>query len=226
MANPTGSVYLQADNSYTWVDGDIYEIVQTDEVEGAATGASFNGIGVDNQPHQVILNKLQLTHLNQLTDEVNISSLMTFAALFTSAVGPSGYLKLGTQDVSKGQIQFIVQWGVISLIHPAAPGGTFFHISGDNFYPFNFPVAFPNAVYGITTWLNANGPLYGGFYQGLGYAVWAGILSTISPLQKQGNVIQLEVAGANDMRVAKQAAASSDNTNNGVTGIGWAAIGY
>jgi hypothetical protein len=59
MANPTGSAYLQANSSYTWTDGDIYEIVQTDQQEGAATGASFGGIGVDNQPHQVLLNKVQ-----------------------------------------------------------------------------------------------------------------------------------------------------------------------
>lgn len=59
MANPTGSIYLQANGSYTWMDGDIYEIRQTDQVEAAATGASFGGIGVENQPHQILLNKAQ-----------------------------------------------------------------------------------------------------------------------------------------------------------------------
>lgn len=59
MSNPSGSVYLQANNSYAWAYGDVYEIPQTDTTEGAATGASFSGLGVDNQPHQVLLNKAQ-----------------------------------------------------------------------------------------------------------------------------------------------------------------------
>jgi hypothetical protein len=163
VANPTGSTYLQANLGYTWSDGDIYEIQQTDQVEGAAVGASFSGLGVDNQPHQVILNKLQLTHLNQVTDETNIANLMTFAALFTSAVGPSGYIKLGVQDVSRGQIQFIVQWGVVSLITSntlnVLPAGYYL-------YPFNFPIAFPHAIYGIMPWFQSNGWLYRGGHQG------------------------------------------------------------
>src|SRR6185437_14215852 len=108
MANPTGTTYLQANSGYTWADGDIYQIPQTDQSEGAATGASFNGIGVDNQPHAVLLNKIQYTHVHQLTDETNIATLQTFAALFVSALGPSGWLKIGLQDMSKGQIDGII----------------------------------------------------------------------------------------------------------------------
>lgn len=59
MSNPSGSIYLQANNSYAWASGDVYEIPQTDTTEGAATGASFSGLGVDNQPHQILLNKAQ-----------------------------------------------------------------------------------------------------------------------------------------------------------------------
>ena len=59
MANPTGTTYLQANAGYTWMEGDIYEIPQTDQLEGAATGASFSGLGVVNQPHQVLLNKAE-----------------------------------------------------------------------------------------------------------------------------------------------------------------------
>lgn len=59
MANPSGSTYLQANLSYVWANGDVYEIPQTDTTEGAATGASFSGLGVDNQPHQLLLNKIQ-----------------------------------------------------------------------------------------------------------------------------------------------------------------------
>ncbi len=66
MANPTGTVYLTAAPGYVWTDGDVYQIPQTDQVEGAATGASFGGLGVDNQPHQLLLNKIELIHNHQL----------------------------------------------------------------------------------------------------------------------------------------------------------------
>lgn len=115
MANPTGTTYLQANLSYTWSDGDIYQIPQTDTVEGAATGASFNGIGVENQPHQVILNKVQLTHTKQLVDETNIAIIQAFDALFVSSMGTSGYIKLGTTDVNLGLIQPIYMWGQVYL---------------------------------------------------------------------------------------------------------------
>lgn len=59
MSNPTGTKYLQANSGYVWADGDVYEIPQTDDVEGAASGASFSGLGVENQPHQKLLNKIQ-----------------------------------------------------------------------------------------------------------------------------------------------------------------------
>jgi len=39
---------------------EIYQIQQTDAVEGAATGASFGGIGVSNQPHQQLANRTAL----------------------------------------------------------------------------------------------------------------------------------------------------------------------
>ena len=39
-------------DSPEYTANEIYEIQQTDPVEGAGTGASFSGIGVSNEPHQ------------------------------------------------------------------------------------------------------------------------------------------------------------------------------
>ena len=48
MANPTGG-HLTENLGYVWADGDVYEIAQTDTAEGAASGASFAGLGVDER---------------------------------------------------------------------------------------------------------------------------------------------------------------------------------
>jgi hypothetical protein len=60
MPNPTGSTYLSALANYTWQDGDVYQIPQTDTVGRGSRRRFVNGLGVANQPHQEILNKLQL----------------------------------------------------------------------------------------------------------------------------------------------------------------------
>jgi hypothetical protein len=58
MSNPNGG-YLIPDPSYVWLSQDVYEISQLDTVEGAATGASFGGRGVENAPHAVLVDKAQ-----------------------------------------------------------------------------------------------------------------------------------------------------------------------
>ena len=138
MANPTGTVNLTATPGYTWADGDIYQIPQADQQEGAAVGASFGGLGVDNRPHQMLLNKVQLVHNNQLTDEANIATLQAFKGLFTGLIGPNGYVKIGVQDVSLGLIDYIIQWGAF------LPSGG---IAGDKSYTVNWNIPFPNACY-------------------------------------------------------------------------------
>lgn len=138
MANPTGSAYLTANTGYTWTDGDVYEIVQTDQQEGAALGASFAGLGVDNQPHQTLLNKIQYVHGKQIADESTIGTLQAFAFDFIGLMGANGYVKIPVFDVSRGLIQYIVQWGTF---YP--PGG----VSGDVSYTVNWNIAFPNACY-------------------------------------------------------------------------------
>lgn len=154
MANPTGTVYLTAAPGYVWTDGDVYEIAQTDQQEGAANGASFGGLGVDNQPHQVLLNKIELVHNHQVTDEANIAALLAFVGNFTGLIGPNGYLKIPVFDVSRGLIDYVVQWGAYY------PGGG---VTGDDggrvggaFPPYTvtWPIGFPNACYWVGATMN------------------------------------------------------------------------
>jgi hypothetical protein len=220
MANPTGSTYLAANISYTWVDGDVYEIVQTDQVEGGTPSvtsgmgaASFSGLGVENQPHQALLNKIQYTHTKQLADEVNITNLLAFEALFTSTVGTSGWLKVGAQDVNLGQIDIIFQWGTINLI-----GSSYSALQASAPRSFNFPIAFPNAVWVLHPWwqtnwsaaINQSMPL---------------VLQTLTPLQKQTNKIVI-CAANNFLNPSTTQFATGVTTGNGITGIGWWALGY
>jgi hypothetical protein len=105
--NPTGTVYLQADPNYVWADGDVYEIPQTDTIEGAASGASFGGLGVINQPHKALLNK--------------INYLKRQLVQATSNVGQTGWYKFEDQDSNKGLITPIVQWGAVVQSGPVPP---------------------------------------------------------------------------------------------------------
>jgi hypothetical protein len=207
MANPTGSTYLQANNSYVWIDGDVYQIPQTDQVEGAATGASFSGIGVDNQPHQVMLNKVQWLHNRLVADEATITTLQSLQNLILSSAGPSGWLKLTSNDVlSNSAVQIFIQWGFIS----------FAGIPGSQAVPkpisFNFPIRFPNACWVVlpTAQLDSTNLAKGS--QGLQniHAV-----AVASPLQQQGN--QIDYFGG--------IFGNGNPAPSGVAGIGWIALG-
>jgi hypothetical protein len=200
VSNPTGTVYLQANPSYAWTDGDVYEIVQTDEVEGASTGAAFAGLGVDNQPHQVLLNKINYIHGKQLIDEANITALQGLTQLITSDVGLNGWLKLGAEDVNLGQIQLIIQWGTISLLGFAGS-------SVPTIITFSFPIAYPNAIWMLVPYYETNSTA----------AISIQIdIAIVSPLQKQGNQI------AHSLKTSDIASGSTP----GITGIGWVALGY
>ena len=83
MANPTGSSFLVPNTGYIWQDSDTYLILQTDQVEGSATGASFSGLGVENQPHQILLNKVSYLLRNPPWRNVNVH---TIAGTFTFIV--------------------------------------------------------------------------------------------------------------------------------------------
>lgn len=90
-----------------WTSNEVYEIQQTDKVEGAASGASFGGIGIANQPHQQLANRTAFLYGRQQTNIANIAALQSQIAsmgtrnawtnyqVFTSAgtwswVAPSG----------------------------------------------------------------------------------------------------------------------------------------
>src|SRR5262249_21569292 len=134
MANPNGG-NLIADAGYVWTDGDVYEISQLDTCEGAATGASFSGLGIHNKPHLILLNKIQYTHGKQIADEANITALLAFMAEFACSMGPVGWKKTPMQDSVRGAIVVIEQWGVFK---PA--GG----LANDHQYDITFPIPFPN----------------------------------------------------------------------------------
>jgi hypothetical protein len=139
--NPTGTTYLTANPSYVWADGDVYEIVQTDELEGAATGASFSGLGVENQPHQFLLNKINYLKQNLVQA--------------TSNVGTSGWYRIVAQDANLGKINIVEQWGMI--LASAVPT---INANNQALITFNFPLAFTAACWVIFPYivLNTNAP--------------------------------------------------------------------
>jgi hypothetical protein len=219
VSNPTGTVYLAANTGYTWIDGDVYEIPQTDQLEGAATGASFSGLGVVNQPHQLLLNKIQLTHTKQVADEVNIAALQAFENLFTSTVGTNGFLKLGTEDSNLGQIAVIVQWGTISLLG-VAPSSL-----RNGLFTFNFPTAFPHAIWMLLPYFQSNNIVGELALSGAGGLQ----LEAITPLGLAQNKLATDqTINANQTTVPPITinVATTPTDGNGLTGIGWLAIGY
>src|SRR5271163_354311 len=100
---------------------EIYEIQQTDAVEGAATGASFGGIGISNQPHQQLANRTALVKQRQDVNIASIGVLQTFMAGFIGSLQANGYIQIPINDVSRGPIVTIIQWGYYSLSEVEIP---------------------------------------------------------------------------------------------------------
>ena len=224
MANPTGSTYLSAAANYVWADGDVYQIPQTDTVEAAGTGASFNGLGVANQPHQMLLNKIQLLHNKQLADEATIANLFTLLNTITSDVGPSGWLKVGSTDQVLGGIQLIWQWGTVSLLSYGYP----LNVNYPTSLPFNFPIAFPHAVWMITPYwqtVNASQLMQTFSVDGRDCMYMLGVKT---PYNLQGNafVYSFEPDDAQTKLYSTTAQQKFPGAYAGITGIGWAALGY
>jgi hypothetical protein len=88
---------------------EIYEIQQTDPVEGAGAGASFSGIGLSNEPHQQLANRTAFLYGRQNTNIANIAALQSFVAGFTGLLKTAGYLKIPLTDVSRGPAVAIIQ---------------------------------------------------------------------------------------------------------------------
>ena len=115
---------------------EVYEIQATDAVEGAASGASFGGIGLSNQPHQQLANRTGFLKERQDVNIGNISTLLAFMAGFAGSMGANGYVKIPVVDVSRGPLTAVVQWGIVT---PA--GG----LGNDEAYTVSWPTMFPNA---------------------------------------------------------------------------------
>jgi len=117
---------------------EIYELQQTDAVEGAGSGASFGGIGVSNQPHQQLANRTALLKQRQDTNIASIGILQAFMAGFTGSLQANGYIQIPIADITRGQITAIIQWGYYPLPQVSIPE--------DTEYPVTWPIRFPNAI--------------------------------------------------------------------------------
>jgi hypothetical protein len=189
---------------------EIYEIQATDPVEGAATGASFGGIGVDNEPHQQLANRTALNYQVSQANKTAIAALQAFQALFTSALGASGWIKLGAKDSNLGPVDLIVQWGVIPLLGktPADLENALWQVT--------FPIPFPNACFRVMPFWETNKTTSVGSFEG-GLCV----LEAITPYAKAQASFFSDWDGSGKIYIAQQAA-----DGLGLTGIGWIAIGY
>lgn len=127
---------------------EVYEIAQTDPVEGAAAGASFGGLGIANEPHQQLANRTAFLKQRQDTDIANIGALQAFQALFKGLMGGNGYAAIPFLDSSRGLITAYLQWGAYSI-------GV--DLASDTAYTLSWPVPFPNAcMFALATAANPN----------------------------------------------------------------------
>jgi hypothetical protein len=177
---------------------EIYQIQQSDAVEGAATGASFGGIGVSNQPHQQLANRTALLKQRQDVNIANIGVLQSFIAGFIGSLQANGYIQIPITDVSRGPIAAIIQWGYYPLLQAGLPQ--------DTEYPVTWPIRFPNAI--LTPPLAAN--IY--FQTG-------GRNTVASPVSwnSVGGVFVLDVPNG---------ASGSFSGNEKSNGFSWLAIGF
>src|ERR1039457_3471227 len=97
-----------------FTSNEVYQIQATDRVEGAASGASFSGTGISNQPHQQLANRTAFLKQRQDVNISNIGVLQAFQALFTGLMAQNGYLKIPVADINKGLIQYFIQWGLVN----------------------------------------------------------------------------------------------------------------
>src|SRR5579863_4043959 len=117
---------------------EIYEIQQTDAVEGAASGASFSGIGISNQPHQQLANRTALLKQRQDVNIAGIAVLHAFMSGFIGSLQANGYIQIPVADVSRGPVIAIIQWGYYALPQMSIPS--------DTEYSVTWPIRFPNTI--------------------------------------------------------------------------------
>ena len=187
---------------------EVYALQQTDQVEGAAVGASFNGIGVSNQPHQQLANRTAFLKSRQDTNIANIGVLQAFDALFSGSMGATGYVRLPFADLSRGQIQATLQWGFYSFAG-LAPSD----ISNEPL-TITLPVPFANANEWACAFYASNNTLSLGALAGSALT-----LEAITPLGKSAISFFSDWNGSGGIRVAS-------GTKTGLTGFFWLALGF
>jgi hypothetical protein len=125
-------------DSSEFTANEVYEIQQTDAVEGAGAGASFGGIGISNQPHQQLANRTAFLKQRQDTNIASIAALQATLAKLTSSLQANGYLKIPLTDVNRGPVVAIIQWGYFVLAQQ--------NITVDTQFVVSWPIPFPNAI--------------------------------------------------------------------------------
>lgn len=180
---------------------EIYQIQQTDAVEGAAIGASFSGIGISNQPHQQLANRTAFLKQRQDVNIANIGVLQAFMAGFTGSLQANGYLKIPIADIQRGPVTAIIQWGFFPL---AAA-----RINIDTEYTVTWPIRFPNAILL---------PPFGANY----YNHTNGLNLVVSPVaySTSGGTFVFDIPG---LAVGANNAQIGPETTNGFS---WLAIGF
>ncbi len=111
--------------SYT-VNG-VYQIAQTDKVEGAATGASFGGIGVSNEPHQNLANRTAFLYGRQNTNIGNITTLQGQVSALLGLVGLHGFqaiTSVGTQYWTAPTYTDVATYLALFIITGGGGGGS------------------------------------------------------------------------------------------------------
>ncbi len=176
---------------------EIYQIEATDRVEGAADGASFDGLGISNQPHQQLANRTAFLKQRQDNNIAAIGVLQGFAAKFVSSLQTNGYIKIPVADVTRGAVTAIIEWGY----HPLSAA----KIANDVTFTVTWPLAFPNAILAP--------PLATNVYQSTsGFNVAAAVIS----YSKTGATFVLDVPGGTTL----------GTTNERSNGLSWLAIGF
>lgn len=199
---------------------EVYRIDETDPVEGAWSSASFDGAGVENEPHAQLADRTAFLRGRQDVDLGSIAALEAWAAEFTShlqAVAPGagssagylasgGWFQLPIVDTSRGALIALVQFGFWSLAESFAhdsvtQGGSPIFVA--------WPIEFPNAILAP--------PLATSIYVAGSAAEGGGGNLVVSPISysRAGANFTVDVPGGLLDAVAQLAG-----------GFGWVAIGF
>ena len=98
-----------------FTSNEVYQIQATDPVEGAASGASFSGTGISNQPHQQLANRTAFLKQRQDVNIANIGVLQAFMTNCSPALmGAERLSAIPRRRHQQRLIQYIIQWGMVN----------------------------------------------------------------------------------------------------------------